>query len=143
MVLTFGCGSLTLVAWLGVGALSNAGVGLLLVIPLAITGLGMGAVTSNNQVLAFADVDADQGSTAGGMLQTTQRASIAIGNAIGTAVYFAVALAGHPTTGRAHVLRYGHAFVASLVYLTALALISLIVAIRSMRHVGQSVINPM
>ncbi len=135
IVLTVGFASMTLVGWLAVGSISGGGVGWLLLPPLAVTGLGMGAVTSNNQVLAFADVDAQQGSTAGGMLQTTQRASIAIGTAIASAVYYSVALSGHSASGRAHVIRYGHAFTASLSYLTALAVISLFVAIRSMRHV--------
>ena len=81
-----------------------------------------------------ADIDASQGSTAGGMLQTAQRIGIAIGSAVASAVFYTVALGGHPVAGRAHEARFGHAYVAALMFIAGLDAVSLLIAIRSVRH---------
>ncbi len=59
-------------------------------LPLTIMGFGLGAMGSANQTQSMLDVPADQGGTAGGVMQTGQRISTAIGNAIITAVFFFV-----------------------------------------------------
>lgn len=59
-------------------------------LPLAIMGLGQGAMGSVNQTQSMVDVPAAQGGTAGGVQQTSQRITTAIGNTILTAIFFAI-----------------------------------------------------
>jgi EmrB/QacA subfamily drug resistance transporter len=133
-IFLLGVTALALVVWNIAGAVPAAVVGFILIGPLALSGLGSGSVTTPNQVLTYADIDAEQGSTAGGMLQTAQRIGIAVGSAVASAVFYTVALGGHPVTGRAHEERYGHAFVAALIFMAALTAVSLLIGIRSVRH---------
>jgi EmrB/QacA subfamily drug resistance transporter len=126
--------SLTAVVWRLAGTASGGSVGLLLLLPLALSGLGLGGVSTPNQALSYTGIDAAQASTAGGMLQTANRISIAIDSAIATAVFYTVALNGGPASGRAHQERYGHAYAAALIFILALALGSLGIAIRTDRR---------
>lgn len=59
-----------------------------LMIPLTILGFGQGSMGSANQTQSMLDVPAQSGGTAGGIVQTGQRISTAIGNAVITAVFF-------------------------------------------------------
>lgn len=83
-----------------VGSLGTAGVVFLvasgqasfwwLLAPLGIFGFGQGAFGSANQTLSLEDVPVQHGGTAGGVKQTVERISTAIGNAIMTAIFFSV-----------------------------------------------------
>ncbi len=134
LVLLGGLGLLMLVVWLVGGTASPDVLGLLLLAPLALMGLGMGGINSPNQVLTYTDIDASQGSTAGGMLQSAQRIGLAVSSAIASAVYYTVALSGSSTSGRAHQVRYAHAYLAALGFVLVLIIASLVIAIRSVRH---------
>ncbi len=84
--------------------------GLILAAPLFFTGLGSGAVLTPNQTLSLMEVDPVVGSTAGGVLQTSQRIGLAIGQSVVGAAYFAAlpATAGH-LSGAARWSSYGNA----------------------------------
>jgi EmrB/QacA subfamily drug resistance transporter len=66
---------------------------------LLLVGLGSGAVITPNQTLSLMDVDARMGSTAGGVLQTSQRIGSAVGQAVIGAAFFA-ALGSAGSSGR-------------------------------------------
>jgi EmrB/QacA subfamily drug resistance transporter len=79
-------------------------------VPLFFLGLGSGAVITPNQTLTLADVDPITGSTAGGVLQTSQRIGAAIGQAVIGAAFFASLPEGtSDLAGRARTDAYGHA----------------------------------
>lgn len=137
-ILIVGVISLALVAGAIAGVVAAAAVGPLLLVPLVITGLGMGGVTTPNQVLTYADMDPAQASTGSGMLQTSQRVGLATGSAVATAIFYTVALGGHPLTERAHQIRYGHAYVAAMIFVLTITTLALLIAIRSVRRVGAS-----
>lgn len=61
-----------------------------LIIPLMVMGTGQGTMGASNQTQSMLDVPASHGGTAGGVIQTGQRMATAIGNALVTAVFFAV-----------------------------------------------------
>ena len=87
---------------------SNAA--LALSIPLFVIGLGSGAVITPNQTLTLIDVDPVTGSTAGGVLQTSQRIGAAIGQAVVGAAFFAALPAGaNALSGAARSDVYGDA----------------------------------
>jgi EmrB/QacA subfamily drug resistance transporter len=129
---TVGIASAALVADHVAGRVSPTEVALLLAVPLLITGLGGGSVITPNQALSLAEVDVRGGSTAGGMLQTSQR----IGNALGAAVISAVFYAQSSTllTGSARQAHYGRAYALSLVVTVCFALAALTLAVRDVRH---------
>jgi EmrB/QacA subfamily drug resistance transporter len=85
--LTFGLGAvgLDVVARLHSGPHAT----LALAGPLLVMGIGSGALITPNQTLTLADVDPVAGSTAGGVLQTSQRIGLAIGQSVIGAVFFA------------------------------------------------------
>ena len=58
--------------------------------PLMLFGFGQGAMGAANQTQAMLDVPVEHGGIAGGITQTAQRITTAIGNAVMTAVFFAV-----------------------------------------------------
>ena len=67
-----------------------------LTLPIAPVGIGLGMMGSVNQTQSMLEVPAAHGGTAGGMVQTAQRITTAIGNAVVTAVFFASGAAvGH------------------------------------------------
>ena len=90
--LTFGLGSFML----GQIAQHSSGRSAVLAfaLPLFVAGLGSGALITPNQTLSLADVDPVVGSTAGGVLQTSQRIGSAIGQSVIGAAYFAALPAG-------------------------------------------------
>lgn len=61
-----------------------------LLLTLGIMGWGQGAFGSANQTLSLDEVPVQHGGTAGGVKQTVERISTAIGNAIMTAIFFAM-----------------------------------------------------
>jgi MFS family permease len=81
--------------WVGVAAVAavaltgpGAHVALLLAVPLLVLGAGSGGVITPNQALSLRDVDSRTGSTAGGVLQTSQRMGAALGQALIGATFF-------------------------------------------------------
>jgi EmrB/QacA subfamily drug resistance transporter len=105
-------------------------VALLLAVPLALTGVGGGAVITPNQALSLADVDVAGGSTAGGTLQTAQRIGNAIGAAVITAVFYAASRSPGPDRESAFGDAYGLALAVSLLF----ALAALGLSVRTLRH---------
>ena len=77
--------------WAFAGRLAPSSVALVMLPALFIAGMGGGSVITPNQALSLAEVDVRGGSTAGGMLQTSQRIGNAIGAAVISAVFYAVA----------------------------------------------------
>jgi MFS family permease len=67
---------------------TGPGVGWWMALPLLVGGLGAGLVVAPNQTLTLAEVPVEQGSAAGGMLQTAQRLGAAFGIAVVTALFF-------------------------------------------------------
>jgi O-antigen/teichoic acid export membrane protein len=102
---------------------------------LLVAGLGGGSVITPNQALSLAEVDVRGGSTAGGMLQTSQRIGNALGAAVISAVFYATA-AGAPAGGQARAAHFGHAYAMSLLVSVAFAVAALGVAIRDVRRRG-------
>lgn len=60
------------------------------IIPTILMGVGGGAMGAANQTVTMSEVPAKAGGTAGGVLQTSQRMTTAIGIAIITAIFYAV-----------------------------------------------------
>lgn len=69
------------------------------IIPTLVMGIGGGSLGSANQTQSMLDVPVKEGGTAGGVFQTAQRMTTAIGIAIITAVFFAVRGSGEPPAG--------------------------------------------
>ncbi len=112
--LTFGLGALAL--GLVVGASGGENVLLVFAPPLFVAGLGSGALITPNQTLSLAEVDPVVGSTAGGVLQTSQRIGSAIGQSIIGAAYFAALPSGVDTlTGDERSAAYGDALGSAIV----------------------------
>jgi EmrB/QacA subfamily drug resistance transporter len=84
--------------------------------PLFVMGFGSGALITPNQALTLMEVDPVVGSTAGGVLQTSQRIGLAIGQAVIGAVFFS-ALQGTGPAAYSHAL--GSAVLAALCFVTA------------------------
>jgi hypothetical protein len=82
-------------------------------------GLGSGAIVTPNQALTLMEVDPITGSTAGGVLQTSQRIGLAIGQAVVGSVFFASLGGGD----------YGHALrmaiVAALIFVAVSAAVGM------------------
>jgi EmrB/QacA subfamily drug resistance transporter len=104
-----------------------------LAVPLFVAGFGGGCVITPNQALSLAEIDARGGSTAGGMLQTSQRVGSAIGAAVLSAVFYTVAAGYIHSTGSARAAGYGNAYVLALVVTVGFGLVSLALAIKDSR----------
>lgn len=119
LLFVVGIAAVSVVVHLAAGSRPGA-VGLLLVAPLVVAGLGSGAVISPNQALSLEDIDPRGGSTAAAVLQTAQRMGAAVGAAVIGAVFFAgvgpPGAAGPDRTGS-----YGQALDAALVVTLAFA----------------------
>jgi EmrB/QacA subfamily drug resistance transporter len=87
------------------GHASGSAAALLLAPGLFVMGAGSGAIITPNQALTLMDVDPVGGSTAGGVLQTSQRIGLAIGQAVIGAVFFAGVNAGTGPHAYDHGLR--------------------------------------
>lgn len=94
---------------------------------LMLNGLGMGIVGSANQTLSLEDIPPIHGGTAGGIKQTVERVTTALGNAVITGIFFAVAAA------RSWHLGFMAAFVGIAVCL-ALGVVLAIVDLRQHRR---------
>jgi EmrB/QacA subfamily drug resistance transporter len=130
-----GVAAAALVADSVAGSVSPAHVAWLMAPALLTAGLGGGAVITPNQALSLAEVDVRGGSTAGGMLQTSQRVGNALGAAVISAVFYASAT-GAPAGGAARAAHYGHAYAMALVVSVAFTVAALGVAIRDVRRRG-------
>jgi EmrB/QacA subfamily drug resistance transporter len=128
-----GVAAAALVADLTAGRVDPGHVALFMAPALLVAGLGGGAVVTPNQALSLAEVDVRGGSTAGGMLQTSQRIGNAIGAAVMTAVFYASAT-GAAAGGPARQEHYGHAYAMALTFSVVLAVAALAVAIRDVRR---------
>jgi EmrB/QacA subfamily drug resistance transporter len=129
---TVGVALAGLTGTLAAGRAAPATVGLLLLLPLVLGGLGGGSVITPNQALSLAEVDVAGGSTAGGTLQTSQRIGNAIGAAVITAVFYAASRDAGTGTGREQA--YGHAYGLALAVSVAFALAAGALAVRNARH---------
>ncbi len=101
--------------------------------PLLLAGVGGGSVITPNQALSLAEVDVSGGSTAGGMLQTSQRIGSALGTALTSAVFYA-AVRGAPSSGVGHARHYTNAFATALLVCLGFSLAALAVALREIRR---------
>ena len=100
---------------------------------LLVAGLGGGSVITPNQALSLAEVDVRGGSTAGGVLQTSQRIGNAVGAAVITAVFYAV-VSGAVAGGTGREADYGRGYAVSLLVSVAFAAAALVVAVRDVRR---------
>ncbi|HEY3528095.1 MAG TPA: MFS transporter [Nocardioides sp.] len=107
---------------------------LALAAPLFVMGCGQGAVITPNQTLALMDVDPLMGSTAGGVLQTSQRIGLAIGQAVIGTVFFN-SIAGSGPAAYAHAL--GHAVLAALCFIALAVAIGVHDLVRARRRQPQ------
>ncbi len=127
--LTFGLGAVALDVVARHQPGDNAA--LALSVPLFVLGLGAGAVITPNQTLTLVDVDPVTGSTAGGVLQTSQRIGAAIGQAVVGAAFFAALPTGAGSlVGSARSDAYanalGQAVVVALCFVAAALLVGVI-----------------
>ena len=138
-LILFGVGvaAAALLADLTAGSVSPSAVALLMAPALLVAGLGGGSVITPNQALSLAEVDVRGGSTAGGMLQTSQRIGNAIGAAVISAVFYA-SVSGAPAGGAARQAHYGHAYAMGLVVSVVFTAAALVVAIRDVRRPGRA-----
>lgn len=116
------------------GSVADGRMALILAGPLLVAGLGGGSVITPNQALSLAEIDVRGGSTAGGMLQTSQRIGSAVGTAVVSAVFYAIAASGTGLTGPARSRHYGHAYTAALAVTVVFALVALALAVREARY---------
>jgi EmrB/QacA subfamily drug resistance transporter len=116
------------------GRLVPASVALVMLPALFVAGTGGGAVVTPNQALSLAEVDVRGGSTAGGMLQTSQRIGNAVGAAVISAVFYASATGAPSAAGAERAARYGHAYASGLVVSVVFAVAALLLAIRDVRR---------
>src|SRR4051794_36698574 len=128
-----GVGAAALVAASRAGVVGPSAVALLMAPALLLAGLGGGSVITPNQALSLAEVDVRGGSTAGGMLQTSQRIGNAIGAAVISAVFYA-AVAGAPTAGAAREADYGHGYATALLVSVGFTVAAFFVALRDARR---------
>jgi EmrB/QacA subfamily drug resistance transporter len=133
---TVGIAAMALLADTFAGAVPSGHVALIMAPALLVAGLGGGAVMTPNQALSLAEVDARGGSTAGGMLQTSQRMGNAIGAAVISAVFYA-SVTGAPASGAGRAAHFGHAYATSLLISVGFAVAALLVAIRDVRRRGE------
>jgi hypothetical protein len=103
---------------------------------LLVAGLGGGSVITPNQALSLAEVDVRGGSTAGGMLQTSQRIGNAVGAAVISAVFYASVTGVTTTPGPARAAAYGSAYATGLLVSVVFATAALLLAVRDVRRPG-------
>jgi EmrB/QacA subfamily drug resistance transporter len=131
-----GVGLAALLAWQLAGQVSPGHVALLMAPALLLAGLGGGSVITPNQALSLAEVDVRGGSTAGGMLQTSQRIGNAVGAAVLSAVFYASVTGVTTTPGPARAAAYGSAYGTGLVVSVVFAAAALLLAVRDVRRRG-------
>jgi EmrB/QacA subfamily drug resistance transporter len=131
-----GVGLAALLAWQLSGQVGAGRVALLMAPALLLAGLGGGSVITPNQALSLAEVDVRGGSTAGGMLQTSQRIGNAVGAAVISAVFYASVTGVTATPGAARAAAYGQAYATGLVVSVVFAVAALLLAVRDVRRRG-------
>jgi EmrB/QacA subfamily drug resistance transporter len=143
-LLSFGLGALAvdLVARHGPGTHAA----LALAPALLFVGLGAGAVITPNQTLSLTDVDSRMGSTAGGVLQTSQRIGSAVGQAVIGAAFFA-ALPLHVASGTgqreaAYAQALSRAVLVTLLFVGAALVLGLLDLRGSRRRTGRERLAP-
>jgi MFS family permease len=130
--LTFGAGAIALAIL--VTHAPKTSVALVLAPALFVMGAGAGAIITPNQTLTLMEVDPVTGSTAGGVLQTSQRIGLAIGQAVIGAVFFA-SLAGAGT----RATRYGDAVGAAVLAALGFVALALVVGVVDLVRTHQRV----
>lgn len=98
-------------------------------LPICVFGFGIGVIGSANQTQAMIDVPRAHGGTAGGVQQTSQRITTAIGNAMVTAILFAFVNEGTPRGDGAWFTGYA-ASMGTICFIVALALTVSIIFMR-------------
>ena len=126
-------GAATVVTLLA-GEIDDGRLALVLTAPLLVAGMGGGSVITPNQALSLAQVDAAGGSTAGGMLQTSQRVGSAMGAAVISAVFYTGAAGVTALGGPARAAGFADAYATSLLVTVGLSLGALVLAVRSVRR---------
>ncbi|MEP6853677.1 MAG: MFS transporter [bacterium] len=139
VLFTTGVTGTALVAYAAAGSVPPASVALLMAAPLLVAGLGGGSVITPNQALSLSEVDVAGGSTAGGMLQTSQRIGNAIGAAVISSVFYAASSGIATEPSRAREASFGHAYAASLAVSVVFAAAALTLAVRDVRPSRPSV----
>jgi EmrB/QacA subfamily drug resistance transporter len=129
VLFSLGVATAGLIAQLTAGNLPAAHVAWFMVPALLVAGLGGGAVVTPNQALSLAEVDVRGGSTAGGMLQTSQRIGNAVGAAVMSAVFYA-SVSGAAPGGAQREEHYGHGYAMALTFSVVFAVAALALAIR-------------
>jgi len=103
--------------------------------PLLVLGLGSGAVITPNQTLSLSDVDSRMGSTAGGVLQTSQRIGSAVGQAVIGAAFFAALPEGVDSMSHsAKESAYAHALSQGVVLTLVFVGLALVFGIYDLTH---------
>jgi EmrB/QacA subfamily drug resistance transporter len=133
VLFTTGVAAAAALAATSAGRVTPAQVALVMAPALFLAGMGGGSVVTPNQALSLAEVDVRGGSTAGGMLQTSQRIGNAVGAAVISAVFWAGA-SGAPASGAARAEHYGRAYAGGLTVSVGFALAALALAIRDVRR---------
>jgi EmrB/QacA subfamily drug resistance transporter len=130
--LTFGLGALAVE--LAVRQASGSDAALVLALPLFFMGMGAGAVITPNQTLSLMDVDPVVGSTAGGVLQTSQRIGLAVGQSVIGAAFF-VSLPGNAADlgSTARSSAYASAVAAAVLVTLAFVSAALVVGVADLR----------
>lgn len=119
----------SILGYIGIAMLVKAGASYwLFAIPAGTMGFGQGIMGSANQTQSMLDIPPQHGGTAGGITQTAQRVTTAIGNAIITAVYLGMLIV-HDYSADA----YFHGFYFANLVVIVFVSISLILAILFLR----------
>jgi MFS family permease len=128
-----GVGAAALIAAYVSGSVGPSAAALFLTPALLLAGLGGGAVITPNQALSLAEVDVAGGSTAGGMLQTSQRIGNAIGAAVLSAVFYA-SVTGVTSAGPSRQAGYGRSYATALLVSVGFTVAALAVALWDARR---------
>ncbi len=100
-------------------------------------GLSFGCMGTANQITAMLDVPSAHGGTAGGIYQTTQRVTTAIGNAVITGIFFALTAGISTSLSATNAQRQWFlAFTAGMATIALMVACSLAIAIAFYRHHG-------
>jgi MFS family permease len=108
--------------------------GILLVAPLLIAGLGAGCVMYPNQAIALTEVPVRSASTAGGVLQASQRMGGALGSALCGAVFYSVVTARGNTAESVGVHGYSLAYGAGAMVVVGFALSATVLAVIDLKR---------
>jgi MFS family permease len=103
-------------------------VGIALAVPFLVAGIGGGWVMHPNQALTLENIDAAQGSAAGGLIQAGQRIGGAVGTAISSTVFYVLASMSAGHAGHARDRLYAHAFVGGSTVLLLVSVAALLLA---------------